>query len=342
MKFNELDKSTQIILKVIFAGLVLAFLWLTRDIVLVLILSLILASAMDPMVDYFSQHRVPRAVSVLAVYVLVFGFAALVISLIIPPAVEQFQMLQRDWPGYARTFEEKLGVTGLSGSGFNDFIGGLVSASGGNGSFVTRTFGVFNGVLSLITVLVVSFYLVAEEKGMKNFIASLIPDHHQEFTMGVVEKIQRKMGLWIIGQIILSFAIFLLTFVGLLILGVENALLLATLAGLLEIVPYIGPILSAIPAVFFAFIQNPPLALAVGLLYLLVQKTEGYVLVPKIMQKTVGTSPLVVLLALLIGFKLAGVIGLLIAVPLVGAITVVINEFIASRPKREELPSGNS
>ncbi len=119
---------------------------------------------------------------------------------------------------------------------------------------------------------------------------------------------------------------------GLSILKIDYALFLALLDGLLEIVPYIGPFLSAIPAVFFAFIQNPPLALAVAILYLIVQKTEGYVLVPKIMEKTVGTSPLVVLVALLVGFKLAGVVGLLIAIPLVGAITVVVNELYASKP----------
>jgi predicted PurR-regulated permease PerM len=110
-------------------------------------------------------------------------------------------------------------------------------------------------------------------------------------------------------------------------------LFLALLAGLLEVVPYIGPFLSAVPAVFFAFIQNPPLALAVAILYLIVQKIEGYVLVPKVMEKTVGTSPLVVLVALLIGFKLAGIVGLLIAVPLVSAITVIVNEFISEKSK---------
>ena len=118
-----------------------------------------------------------------------------------------------------------------------------------------------------------------------------------------------------------------------------NALLLALLAGLLEVMPYMGPFLSAIPAVIIAFIFSPPLALVVAILYLIIQKTEGYVLVPKVMEKTVGTSPLVVLLALLIGFKLAGVLGLLISVPLASAITVVVNEFSAQKPPSNSHPS---
>ncbi len=135
------------------------------------------------------------------------------------------------------------------------------------------------------------------------------------------------MGFWVLGQILTSLSIFVLTFIGLSILKVQYALFLALIAALLEIVPYIGPILSAVPAMFFAFIQHPPLAIAVGILYLLIHQIEGYILVPKIMQKAVGTSPLLVLLALLIGFKLAGVVGLLIAVPLSTALIVVVNEF---------------
>jgi predicted PurR-regulated permease PerM len=177
---------------------------------------------------------------------------------------------------------------------------------------------------------------------MKKFVATLLPHEHQEFTMGLLEKIQKKMGLWILGQIILSFSIFILTLIGLVVVGLifkgegsspilSNALLLALLAGLLEVMPYIGPFLSAVPAVIIAFIFSPPLAFFVTILYLVIQKTEGYILVPKVMEKTVGTSPLVVLVALLIGFKLYGVVGLLIAVPLSSAITVAINEFWPSK-----------
>jgi predicted PurR-regulated permease PerM len=147
----------------------------------------------------------------------------------------------------------------------------------------------------------------------------------------LIAKIQRKMGLWVVGQFILSVFIFILTYIGLTILGVEYALVLALIAGLLEVVPYIGPFVSAMPAIFFALIQSPPLVIGVIILYILIQKTEGYVLVPKIMEKTVGTSPLVVLLALLIGFKLAGILGVLLAVPLTGAITVIIQEFFQNK-----------
>jgi predicted PurR-regulated permease PerM len=195
--------------------------------------------------------------------------------------------------------------------------------------------GVFDGLFTFITVLVVSLYLVAEQKGMRQFIHDVVPSHHQDFTINLIDKIQKKMGQWVLGQLILSLSIFAVTFIGLSLLHVKYALFLAMLAGLLEIVPYIGPILSAVPAVFFALIQSPTLAAAVVVLYILVQKAEGYILVPKIMQKTVGVSPLVVLIAILVGFKLGGILGLLLAVPLAGAITVVIEELSERRSQAE-------
>lgn len=330
MKFNELENSTQVILKVVLAGLILAFLWVVREIIVIMVLAFILASAMDPMVDYFSKKRIPRAVSVLTVYILVLGLAAVVIYLLVPPVIEQLKVLQNNLPTYSAVLQEKLGSSWMGNIDVANFFNGLLTDNGET-SVVSRTFGVFNGILGFLTVLVISFYLVAEEKGMKEFIAALIPHQHQTFTVELLEKIQHKMGLWIIGQIILSLSIFVLTWIGLTLLGVKYALFLALLAGLLEVVPYIGPFLSAVPGIFFAFIQNPTLAVVVALLYLIIQKTEGYVLVPKIMEKTVGTSPLVVLVALLIGFKLAGIVGLLIAVPLASAITVVVNEFLSAK-----------
>jgi predicted PurR-regulated permease PerM len=206
-----------------------------------------------------------------------------------------------------------------------NFLQGLFGK--GDGAVFSGTLGVFSGLFGFVTVMVVSFYLVvADENGMKELIRPLVPITRQGQVMQIISKIQKKMGLWVLGQLILSLSIFALTFIALMILGVKYALVLALLAGLFEVVPYIGPILSAIPAFFFALIQSPALAVGVVVLYILIQKIEGYVLVPKVMQKAVGASPLVILLSLLIGFKLAGIVGLLLAVPVASALLVVIEE----------------
>lgn len=323
MMYSDLETSTKIILKVIFAFVVLAFTWAVRDIVAILLLSLILASAMDPLADYLSQKKIPRVVSVLLVYFVVFGAAALIISFIIPPLIEQYQVLKENMPVYISALQDRLG-TGFS---ISEFWGEVLNSLGGSNSIINSTFGFFNSFFSFVAVLVISFYLVAEEKGMKNFVAAFLPEKHQEFTVNLLEKIQKKMGLWILGQFGASVSVFIFAFLGLSLLNVEYALFLALIVGLFEVMPYIGPILSAIPAIFFAFLQRPVLGVAVAVLFVLIHLLEGYVIVPKIMQKAIGTSPLLVLFALLVGYKLSGVIGLLIAVPLSTALTVVIQEF---------------
>jgi len=326
MKYQDLELSTRVILQIIFAILALVFLWAIRDIILIFILALIFASAMDPMVNYFKEHKVPRTVSVLTVYILVLGLAGLLSYLFIPIVIEQFKILLSNLPQYTQSFQDHFGNV-LGNFNLTDYLTQTLAAFTSGNTVVTSTFGIFNGFVAVVSVLVISFYLVAEEKGMKTFISTLIPEQHREFTIEVVEKIQKKMGFWILGQIILSFVMFVITWIGLSILHVPYALILAVIAGLLEVIPYIGPFVSAIPAILIALLISPALAVAVAVLYLILHELEGYILVPKIMEKTVGTSPLAVLLALLIGFKLAGVVGIVISVPLVGAVTVVINEF---------------
>ncbi|MDE2312441.1 MAG: AI-2E family transporter, partial [Patescibacteria group bacterium] len=313
---------TKVILKVIFAALVLWFFWAVRDIILLMVVALIIASAMEPLVDYLHERKIPRVLSVLMVYVVVIGLTILVIALMIPPVIEQFKVLRANLPQYSQALQAQVGGVTLQ-----NFFQELVAGLGTGGSVVQRTFGVFNTALDAIAVLVISIYLVAEEKGMKTFVAALIPARHHEFTLTLLNKIQKKMGLWVLGQFLISFGIFLFTYIGLSLLHVQYALVLALVAGLFEVVPYIGPFLSAIPAMFIGFIQAPSLAIWVAILYLFVHEFEGYVLVPKIMQKTVGQSPLLTLLALLVGYQLAGVIGLIISVPLVVAVAVAVEEF---------------
>ncbi len=288
----QLDSSTKVILRVVLILLALGFLWIIRDILVILLLSLVLASAMEPVVDYLNRHKIPRSVSVLGAYVVVIAMVALVASLMAPVVVDQFRVLSENLPRYALEIQARYPNLSLlfGGADLNGLAQKLFSDSTNSEVVFSRTLGFFNGLFALITVLVISFYLVAADRGMKKFISDLIPPVHQPLVIGLISKIQHKMGLWVVGQIILSIFIFALTYIGLSILGVQYALFLALLAGLLEIIPYVGPFLSAVPAVFFALIQSPPLVIAVIILYVLIQKTEGYILVPKVMEKTVGTS----------------------------------------------------
>ncbi len=329
MKFSDLETSTQVILKVIFAVLVLVFLWTIREIIFILLLSLILSSAMASMVNFLMRFKIPRSVSVLTVYILFLGLVGLVSYLLIPVVIEQFKILLANLPNYIASLQGRFGHF-FEGTEITQLL--LQQLSGFNtGSVVSTSFGIFNSFIAVISVLVISFYLVAQEKSMKEFVSDLIPPQHQDFAISLIDKIQKKMGLWILGQFFVCLIMFATTWIGLSLMHVPYALILALIAGLLEVVPYIGPFLSAIPAIFIALLQSPALALGVVVLYILLHELEGYILVPKVMEKTLGTSSLVTLVALLIGFKLAGIAGILVSVPVASAITVVIHEFLATK-----------
>ncbi|MBI3952796.1 MAG: AI-2E family transporter [Candidatus Doudnabacteria bacterium] len=325
---QQFEISTVSVLKVLFILLLAWFLFEIRDILLLLLISIIIASAMDPLADFLQKRRIPRALSVLLVYAVFFGMLVLVVSMLVPPMVEQFKQISES--NFFDSFVSKIGIyrESLQNSDIGSSIANSFKdfASNFSGTLFQTTKGVFNGVISIITVLAVSFYLTIEESGMKNLIKHLTPFKHQAYAMKLVNKIQKKIGAWVLGQLILSLTIFGLTFIGLVLLKVEFALVLALIAGLFEIIPYIGPFLSLIPAVFFAFIQNPPLAIAVIVLYIIIQQLENHVVVPVVMSKSVGLNPVIVIMGILVGGALGGVIGAVIAIPVLSGISVFVSD----------------
>lgn len=329
---TTVNVSTVTILKVLFILLAVWFLWAVRDIILVLVVSIIIASAIDPLADALHKRRIPRALSVLFVYLLVIGLLVMIGILMAPAIGSQFQAISE--ADFYDKFIAQIGIyrTELGSSGFGAEIESSIRNFTGNfaGTLFDTTKGILSGFVSIITVLAISFYLTVEESGMKNFIKHLAPFKHQAYAMTLVNKIQRKMGAWVLGQLALSAVIFGLTYLGLSLLKVEFALVLALIAGILEIIPYIGPILAAIPALFFAFLQSPALALGVLILYVVIQQLENHIIVPVVMSKSVGLNPVIVILGILIGGSLGGILGAIIAVPIISGISVFVVDMMES------------
>ena len=340
---KTIEISTGTILRTIIILVLVFFLYLVRDIVLLFLIAFTLASALEPLVSSARRRfRLPRGLTVFLVYIVVIGLIGLFFYALTPSFVEQFKELGMRYESFSESIEKGSGVfeeflrrTGLASS-LGTLFAGITGVSGG--AFGTAV-GFLTGLLEIISILVISFYLVIEQGAIRTAISQWVPDTYRDKTLNVVTTIQRKLGLWLLGQLILSLTIFLVTFIVLSILNVNLALALAALAGLLEIVPFLGPFIAAIPAILVAFTQSPTLALFVAVLYLLIQKAEGYVLVPKIMQKTVGVHPLVVLMAILVGFKLAGILGALLAVPVVAAGSVLFEAYVVGRMPQPPAPA---
>jgi len=190
-------------------------------------------------------------------------------------------------------------------------------------NFFSLTGNVVGRIASVVFVFILSFYLAIEEKGVKKFIRAVTPISKENYAIKLWERGQKRLSRWLGAQLLLGLIVGSMTFIGLKIIGVPYALGLSILAGILELVPTVGPILAAIPAIAIAFIKSPVIALITLALYIVVQQLENNLLVPKIMQKTVGLNPVITILALLIGVKLAGITGMVLAIP----VTMLIHEF---------------
>lgn len=320
--------STITLLKIVFIGLLLWFCWVVRDVLLIFLISIIISSAIDPVADYLSQRKIPRILSVSIIYILFLGLVALIGFLIVPPLTAQFEAIKS--ADVYQSFISKIGVyrETLSHSAIGQSINNSFKEFFSNlgGTLFATTKGVLTGVASVVSIFVISFYLTVEENGMKNFIKHLAPYKHQAYVMRLVTKIQHKIGAWLLGQLILSAIIFGLFFIGLSVLNVQYALILALIAGFLEIIPLIGPFIAGAFAIFFAFLQSPTLAVLVVILWVVTQQLENHIIVPVIMSRSVGLNPVMVILAVLTGATLGGFVGALIAIPVVSAISVFVTD----------------
>lgn len=335
---TTINISTTTLLKIIILGLMLVFLYLIRDILILLFVAVILSSAINPWVDWLKKRKVPRPVGLILIYLVGLALISLVMTLLIPPIITEIKALLIQFPTYFEKIaahyqtlsqygrqydiEQKLGQSLKS-------MEGLLTKSLGS---VFATLGsIFGGFISLVFILVITFYLSVKENTIKGFLQHLLPASYQPYLIQLTAKIQEKIGLWFRGQLILLVAVGILAYLGLFILGVQYALVLALWAGLTEFIPYLGPTLGAIPAIFLAFSQSPLKALLVLILYFVIQQVENNILVPKVMQKAIGLNPIVSILAILTGIKLGGILGGLLAIPVATMVLVVVKDLYVEK-----------
>ncbi len=333
--------STSTIIKILLVIGGLAFVWFIRDILAIFFVALLLAALIDPFADWFEKHKVPRGLGVLVVYVILAAIVTTALVIVIPPLIEQLTALASGFAssfGEARGFIDGLVVLteqyGLSDNLVESFSSLQQGFTEGLTRVLSTVAGIFGGFATLILVLVLTFYMVVEEADAKRMFRHFAPKKYQPYLVGLAGRMQEKLGYWLRGQIVLMLLVGLLTYIGLLIAGVDYALVLAIFAGLAEIVPYAGPIIAAIPAIIIAFTISPVKALIVAIIYFAIQQLENSVLTPKIMQKSVGLNPVVSLFALLVGFKVGGFIGALLAIPVATLVAVLVNDLIGEYDAR--------
>lgn len=336
------DVSLTTFFKAIVIVVALLFLYLIRDLLLMIVVAIVIASAIDSWIDWLQKKRVPRWLSVMITFVIMIGIIVAIFSLLIPPIVEQSQQLASVLPDYIRTVVDQVSAVRdvVGEQAFDNMFTSLSSIDNPISGDSFSVFGTISGILgvvfSIVIVFVLSFYFTVQEGSLKKFVRSLVPMKHRPYVQSLVGRVQKQIGYWLRGQIVLGLIVGIMLYIGLSLLGVKYALLLAILGGLLEIVPYIGPIISAVPAVFLAFTQRPLLALFVLLLYIVVQQLENHIIVPKVMQRVIGLNPLVTIIVILVGVKLAGILGGILAVPIATAIQVFLSDIFEIKDEKDK------
>ncbi len=361
------------ILKGIGLILLILFLYFIKDVVLVVLVAIIIASGMEPLISWFKKYKISRLPAAIISYLGIFSVFIGLMFFFIPPVLDEAASLLTDLPKYlesttlwnplninsenvstsqkvVQTLSEginnptqlvrdaqsgiKASIPGTS-FGLGDLVKSIqeISSNVSNG-FMQIVSTIFGGLLSFILIIVLSFYLLVKEDGVANFLRLITPVRQEKYVIDLWKRSQRKIGQWMQGQFLLGVIIAVLLYLGLTILGIKNALLLAVLAGFFEIIPVFGPVLSAVPAILVAFISGGlTMAILVSGLYIIVQQFENHLIYPLVVKKVVGVSPVIVILALIIGAKLAGFLGIVLSVPLISALM----EFVDDVEKRKTL-----
>jgi predicted PurR-regulated permease PerM len=325
--------TTGTILRTVAVLIGIGLLWLIRDILLYVFTAILIAGVVYPIAKWAETRKVPKGLAVLLFYVLFFSVLAFAFARLVPAVLSELgQLVSTQGPqaevmrgivDWLKGMTEQYGLQ----ENLSDSVSTLQEyAQRVFGGLLSALSSVFGGIAALVVVLVLSFYMIVEESAARTLFLNVIPTRYQEFASRLVWLVIDRLGGWLRGQMLLGLIIGFLYFLGYWAIGVPYALLLALLGGLLEFIPYVGPFIAAVPAIFFAFTDSPMRALAAFILILVIQQLENNVIVPWVMRRAVGLNPIVSIVAFMVGAKLFGVVGAIFAIPVATAASVVIIE----------------
>lgn len=338
----QLEISTGTIVKTILLVLLFVFLYILKDVVIIFLFAIVIASGISPFANWLDERGFPRVVGVLALYLIILGLAVFVLSLVVPYISDDINRLISVLPKMVERVSTTLDTAQQASPQYLDFLGEVQNILSGLSSYLQQAsqsvvgliVSVFGGLFSFIAILIISFYLSVTRKGIETFLGSVIPEKYEGYVISLWKRTEVKVGKWLQGQMLLGLIVGLMVYVGLSLLHVKFALLLSLMIMLLELVPMVGPVVSAVPAVMLAFLQSPTLGIWVLVLYTVVQQLENHVLVPLILGKTLNLNPVVILIALLVGDTLAGIPGMILAVPISTIIVEMLDDVARNKESR--------
>ena len=334
------------LVRAIVVVLLIAAVLFLSDLVLVLLASIVLAAAIEPIIKWFQIYKINRLISVIFIYLALALLLIAAVYFLFVPILNETSSLLSKLPNYSESTQlwAPLGEGTLLGSqqfiqnfsetfSIEDVVGQVQTLADQISSNIFSAVSViFGGIFSFILIFLISFYLAVQEDGVRDFLRVVIPLKSRDYVLDLWQRSQRKIGLWFQGQLLLVLIIGVLTYLGLTLIGLEHALLLAVLSGIMELIPLFGPIIVAVPAVALAFITGGvPLALIVLAFFIVLQQFENQLIYPLVVKQVVGVPAIVVIIAIVAGVQLAGFLGALLSVPIAA---VLMELFVDVQKKR--------
>lgn len=326
-------------------ALLLGLLFFLRDLVLIVLTAIVLASAVEPGVHWFVKKGFPRAVAVLSVYAFIVGIFLAVFYLLFPPLLEEARGFIVNLPQFLGSLRVGSIFGGSAVSALEPFIPpsfiaalllqlqGLIVPTGEGALHVV--YGIFGGIISFVLIIVLSVYFAFQETGVDDFLKLVVPVRHQHYALNLWKRSRHKIGLWMQGQLILSLIIGVLGYLWLSILQVPYAFLIAIFAACIEIIPMFGSFVSGTLAVIIgATTGGTQLALLVAGGFIIINLLQSNLIYPLVVKQVVGVPPLMVILAMIAGGQLAGFYGVLLAVPLAAAFQEFITDVQKAKQKQ--------
>jgi predicted PurR-regulated permease PerM len=321
------------------------------NVVLIILTSIVLASFVQYAVDKLTPYIKNRTIAVFSIYIVaVLAFIGLA-SVFVPVFIGEMSSLvsqveeyiptnnilnsfQPDTLSGAKGFVSTLSHNGSLGEVINSTQKLVDSLAGGFFDIFGQAFG---GAFNVFLIGIISFYLSIREKGIETFLRIIIPDASEDYVIDLWARTEKKIGLWIQGQMLLGLIMGVLTYLGLTLLGVKYSFVMALVTAVCELVPF-GIFVAIIPAVLFSYLGGGiTLAFLTFTLYFILHQFENYLIYPLIIKKVIGISPLVVILSLLIGAELAGLWGVILAIPC----AVFLFEFLDDLEQKKILARNN-
>ena len=335
---EHVEVGTKILLRFLIIALVLGFLYLIRDVVFLIFLSVLTSAALAPAVTRLKHFGLSRTPAVIIVYsVLFFGVVAL-ISFFIPIFIDEVRQFVVNWPAYSVYLNQMLGniesyLQPLGIAFEKESLFGNIEQSVGSGftGIFSTTVSFFSGLISVLGFFFLSVYLSLEEKGIEKFFLLVTPDRYHGYALSLAERMQGKVSQWLFGQLLLMLIVFTMYYIGLTLLGIPYALAVAFFGGLMEIIPYVGPIIAGIPAVILGLLISPVMGLSVLAFYVIAHQLEGHIIAPQVLKRSIGLNPVVLIVAALIGAKLGGPLGILLSIPTAMILSVFVEDFLEKK-----------